>query len=225
MGEKILIVDDEEDILELLRHNLTKEGYEVIALQNGNLVVETAKKEKPDLITLDLMLPEISGLEICKKLRQEPETKLIPIIMLTAKSEDFDEVIGLDTGANDYITKPFSPKVLIARIRNQLKTEKEDNQNEILTVHNIEIHSGKREVLVNKEAVKLTHSEFEILKLLVQKPGWVFSRYQIVDIIRGKNYAVTERSIDVQIVGLRKKLGDHGKYIETVRGVGYKFQG
>lgn len=224
----ILVVDDEADIAKLLDYTLTKEGYRVTTIDSGEKVLKAAEKEKPDLILLDLMLPNIDGMELCRRLKNNPATKNIPVIMLTAKSEDIDIVTGLEVGAKDYITKPFSPKVLIARVRTVLRHDETDtapsHTDKVITIHGITIHAGRREVLLGKKSIALTFSEFQILALLSQKPGWVFSRYQIVDEVRGDDYPVTERSIDVQIVGLRKKLGDVGKVIETVRGVGYRMK-
>ena len=180
----------------------------------------------PDLIILDLMLPNVDGLDVCKELKKNSQTQHIPIIMLTAKTEEADVVTGLELGADDYVTKPFSPRVLVARVRAVLrrKTYGLDNKSEPLSIHEIIIHPGRHEVLVDGESVDLTFTEFNILQFLAKRPGWVFTRYQIVDAVRGDDYPVTERSVDVQIVGLRKKLGDYGHYIETVRGVGYRFK-
>jgi len=224
--EQILVVDDEEDILELVRFNLLKEGYQVICAATGEKAVEIARSELPDLIMLDLMLPGMDGLEVAKFLKNDPETQNIPIIMLTAKGEESDVVTGLELGADDYVTKPFSPRILMARVKAALRrklTEPQDGS-EVVKIHNLIIHPGRREVRVDNEPVDLTFTEFEILSYLVRRPGWVFTRFQIVDAVRGADYFVTDRSVDVQIVGLRKKLGPGGKFIETVRGVGYRFK-
>jgi two-component system phosphate regulon response regulator PhoB len=175
------------------------------------------------------MLPGVDGFDICKDLKSQPETKDIPVIMLTAKTEDIDVVTGLELGADDYITKPFSPRVLVARVRTILRkkaksSDIEKTSNQIIYVQDIEIDTRKHLVRVNDKPVDLTFSEFRLLQLLTERPGWVFSRYQIVDALRGGDYPVTERSVDVQVVGLRKKLGSAGKYIQTVRGVGYRFK-
>jgi two-component system alkaline phosphatase synthesis response regulator PhoP len=224
--QKILIVDDEEDILELLRFNLTREGYRVIPATTGEETLRLANTEAPDLILLDLMLPGIDGLAVAKRLKNEDKTRDIPIIMLTAKGEEADIVTGLELGADDYITKPFSPRVLVARVRSVLRrrTKEPTKEGSIYRIHDLVIHPGRREVWVKDKSVELTFTEFGILNFLVKKPGWVFTRSQIVDAVRGDDYYVTDRSVDVQIVGLRKKLGDAGKYIETVRGVGYRFK-
>ncbi len=224
--EKILVVDDEEDILELVRYNLTREGYNVICASTGEEGLNSAKSKLPDLIILDLMLPGIDGLDVARNLKSDNNTKLIPIIMLTAKGEEADIVTGLELGADDYISKPFSPRILTARVRAVLrrKVKPAGGEKEIIEIHDIKIHTGRHEVLVNDNPVQLTFTEFGILSFLVKRPGWVFTRSQIVDAVKGDDYFVTDRSVDVQIVGLRKKLGDAGKYIETVRGVGYRFK-
>jgi two-component system phosphate regulon response regulator PhoB len=224
--KKILVVDDEEDILELVRYNLSREGYEVLCASSGEDGLEAAKKEIPDLIVLDLMLPGIDGLEVARILKSNNSTKNIPVIMLTAKGEEADIVTGLELGADDYITKPFSPRIMIARVRAVLrrKVKGVDDEVEVIKVNDITINPGRHEVLVNEEPVQLTFTEFGILNYLIRRPGWVFTRSQIVDAVKGDDYFVTDRSVDVQIVGLRKKLGTAGKNIETVRGVGYRFR-
>ena len=224
--ERILVVDDEEDILELVRYNLAKEGYHVSGAITGEDALKKARVEAFDLIVLDLMLPGIDGLEVTKKLKSNRTTEQIPIVMLSAKGEEADIVTGLELGADDYITKPFSPKVLIARVRTALrrKTITPDDHVAVIHINNLEIHPGRRSVLANDNPVDLTFTEFQVLYILARRPGWVFTRGQIVDAVRGGDYPVTDRSVDVQIVGLRKKLGSCGKYIETVRGVGYRFR-
>lgn len=225
--EHILVVEDEEDILALIEYNLRKEGYDVVTSQTGEDALKLADAKPPDLILLDLMLPGADGFEVCRRLSNNPKTQAVPIVMLTAKGEETDIVTGLELGADDYITKPFSPKILIARIRAVLRRVNQETVEEgaPLKIHNIEIHPGRYEVLVDGERVDLTSSEFHLLYLLAARPGWVFTRYQIVDALHGEDYPVTDRSVDVQIVGLRKKLGDKtAKFIETVRGVGYRFK-
>lgn len=222
---RVLVVEDDEDILELVSYNLDKEGYQVIRAMTGEAALKCVDEEPPHLILLDLMLPEIDGLEVCRRLKREVETSEIPIMMLTAKGEESDIITGLELGADDYITKPFSPKVLIARVRTVLRRNKRGmaTEEEVLTFNDLVIHPGRHEVTYKKAPIDLTYSEFAILHLLARRPGWVFTRYRIVDAIRGEHYAVTERAVDVQIAGLRKKLGDAGECIKTVRGVGYKF--
>jgi two-component system alkaline phosphatase synthesis response regulator PhoP len=224
--QKILVVDDEEDILELLRFNLTKEGYTVSSASTGEEALSMARTEGPDLILLDLMLPGMDGLEVARRLKGEPFTKNIPIVMLTAKGEESDIVTGLELGADDYITKPFSRKVLVARLRAVLRRKEEQpvDEKSVFKRHDLVIHPGRHEVLVNGKPVQLTMTEFGILSFLARRPGWVFTRSQIVDAVKGDDYFVTDRSVDVQIVGLRKKLGSASKWVETVRGVGYRFK-
>ena len=225
--ERILVVEDEEDILELVRYNLVKEGYQVAGALTGEDALKKARAEMFDLIVLDLMLPGIDGLDVAKKLKGDQKTGQVPILMLTAKGEEADIVTGLELGADDYVTKPFSPRVLIARVRAILrrKSGKPDaDQTSMLRIHNLEIDLGRRSVLISGQVVDLTYTEFQVLYILARRPGWVFTRSQIVDAVRGDDYPVTDRSVDVQVVGLRKKLGDCSRYIETVRGVGYRFK-
>jgi two-component system, OmpR family, alkaline phosphatase synthesis response regulator PhoP len=228
VNDRILVVDDEEDLAELVRYNLTKEGFQVTCVGSGELALSEARAQVPDLIVLDLLLPKVDGLDVCKQLKSDPKTQHIPIVMLTAKSEEVDMVTGLECGADDYVTKPFSPRVLLARIRSVLrrraKTAVADDDPEALRIANLLIHPGRHEVLVNGTPIDLTFTEFRLLHFLARKPGWAFSRSQIVDAVKGEDYPVTERSVDVQVVGLRKKLGAMGTCIETVRGVGYRFK-
>jgi len=225
--EHILAVDDEEDILEIIRYNLIKENYYVTCITSGEEALTKAKSEKPDLILLDLMLPEMDGFEICKLLKNDPETSHISIIMITAKGEEADIVAGLELGADDYITKPFSPKVLIARIRTVLRRKRtpQPQDRKVIRIQNLFIDPSRFEVKVDNKLIELTATEFQILLFLAQHPGWVFTRSQIIDNVKGDDYPVTDRSVDVQIVGLRKKLESAGEYIKTVRGIGYRFQG
>ena len=225
-SKNILVVEDDLDIRELISFNLANEGHQVFEANDGEVGIDKARNNNPDLILLDLMLPGIQGLDVCRIIKSDQETKEIPIIMVTALGQEEDIVKGLETGADDYITKPFSIKVLIARVNAVLKRSievGEDKSKDIL-INGINIKTRSREVWVNKNLINdLTFSEFQILYLLAGHPGWVFTRYQIIDKIRGDNYPVTDRSVDFQIVGLRKKLGDAGKLIRTVRGVGYRF--
>ena len=225
-SKNILVVEDDLDIRELISFNLQNEGHQVFEAKDGEAGIDKAREKLPDLILLDLMLPGIQGLDVCRIIKSDQETKETPIIMVTALGQEEDIVKGLETGADDYITKPFSIKVLIARVNAVLKRSievGEDKSKDIL-INGINIKTRSREVWVNKNLINdLTFSEFQILYLLAGHPGWVFTRYQIIDNIRGDNYPVTDRSVDFQIVGLRKKLGDAGKLIKTVRGVGYRF--
>ena len=221
----ILVVDDEEDIQELLALNLAREGYEVITSETGEGAIRLAQDKQPSLVILDLMLPGIGGLDVCKILKNNDKTRRIPVVMLTAKSEESDIVAGLELGADDYITKPFSSKVLIARIRRALqKRADEDISGEIIDIHDLTIDPSRHEVRLKGELLSLTRSEFDILTTLARKPGRVFTRYEIVDSLHGGQYVVSDRAVDVQITYLRKKLGDCKHYIETVRGVGYRFK-
>jgi two-component system, OmpR family, alkaline phosphatase synthesis response regulator PhoP len=225
-SHRILVVDDEEDLLELIRYNLTKEGYRVECAASGEQAIQEARASVPDLIVLDLLLPNVDGLDVCKHLKSDPKTQHVPIVMLTAKSEEADVVTGLELGADDYITKPFSPRVLLARIRSVLRRRAKPSAEDpgTIRIHDILIHPGRHEVLIGGKPLDLTFTEFRLLHFLARKPGWAFSRTQIVDAVKGEDYPVTERSVDVQVVGLRKKLGTLGSYIETVRGVGYRFK-
>lgn len=226
--EKILIVEDEEDIQELIRYNLEKEGYQNLRVaDSGERALDILKNFVPDLILLDLMLPGIDGLAVCRQLKSQNETAQVPIIMLTAKSEETDVIIGLEMGADDYVAKPFSNKVLIARIKSVLRRSRQtfgDENSNTLKRGGLLMNRGKREVSLNGKSIVMTFSEFEILYMLAKRPGWVFTRSQIVNEVKGDDYPVTERAIDVQIVGLRKKLKGAEKMIETVRGVGYRFR-
>lgn len=223
-GESILVVEDEEDIAELVVYNLKQDGYSVSVANCGEDGLRLARDEPSDLVLLDLMLPGVGGLEVCSRLRGDPATATLPVIMVTARGEEADIVTGLELGADDYITKPFSVRVLMARVRSVLRRRSAPTvaDGQLLRVGNVEIHPGRHEVVVSGETVGLTATEFRILHFLAKRPGWVFTRNQIVDGSRGANYAVTDRSVDVQIVSLRRKLGDHAAMIETVRGVGYR---
>jgi two-component system, OmpR family, alkaline phosphatase synthesis response regulator PhoP len=224
--ERILVVDDEEDILELVRYHLAREGYYLALAETGEDAIKKVKSELFDLVVLDLMLPGLDGLEVAKALKNDPKTKAIPIIMLTAKGEDADVVAGLELGADDYITKPFSPRVLSARVKAVMRRRIREpvDETKVIAIHELEIHPGRRSVVAGGKPLDLTFTEFQLLLVLARRPGWVFTRSQIVDAVRGSDYPVTDRSVDVQVVGLRKKLGAYGTYIETVRGVGYRFK-
>jgi two-component system phosphate regulon response regulator PhoB len=184
------------------------------------------RAEPPELVVLDLMLPGFDGLEVCRLMKADARLQAVPVVMLTAKGEEADIVSGLELGADDYVTKPFSPRVLLARLKAVLRRRQQPPRNEQMPiqVHDVAIHPGRREVKVKGAAVELTHTEFLLLQFLATRPGWVFTRNQIVEAVRGVDYPVTERAVDVQVVGLRKKLGVAGKYVETVRGVGYRFK-
>ena len=224
---KLLVVEDEDDIRELIAFNLEMSNFEVLKARDGEEAIQIAEKELPDTIILDVMLPGMDGFEVCRYLKKNVSTKEIPIIMLTARSEDSDVVTGLELGADDYITKPFSPRILIARVHAAVRRRSETGETTTprqIKIHDILIDFPRHEVYVKGENVNLSATEFAILKFLITNPGWVFSRSQIIDAVKGGNYPVTPRSVDVQILGLRKKLGNEGRFIETVRGVGYRLQ-
>jgi two-component system phosphate regulon response regulator PhoB len=227
----VLVVEDEADIQELVSYNLAKAGYQVTSVVTGEEALAAVEKDPPDLVVLDLMLPGMDGLSVCSRLKRDSKTGSIPIVMLTAKGEESDIVRGLNLGADDYITKPFSPRVMIARVQAVLRRaavlSKESDREPVgrtIAIRNLVIRPRRHEVLVEGEPVELTATEFRVLALLAGSPGWVFTRKQILDGVHGDNYAITERAVDVQIVGLRRKLGPAGMYLETVRGVGYRFK-
>ncbi len=224
----ILVVEDEEDIQELLRYALGREGYNVRSAYTGEEALSAVSEKTPDLILLDLMLPGMDGLEVCRRIKGDPSTQSVPIVMLTAKAEDVDIVTGLEVGADDYVTKPFGTRVLIARIRAVLRRKGRQpssrGHSKILKIHDIVIDTDRHEVTVSGRQIKLTYTEFKLLHFLAKRPGVVFSRNQILHALHGDAGVTTDRSVDVQVVGLRRKLGAAGKYIETVRGVGYRFR-
>jgi two-component system phosphate regulon response regulator PhoB len=224
--ETILVVDDEEDILELVRFTLSREGFTILCAASGEEAWDLLKTQRVHLLVLDLMLPGMDGLALARRIKSEPSTQAVPIVMLSAKGEEADIVTGLELGADDYVTKPFSPRILTARVRAVLRrqSQPDSTEDEVLEIEDLVIDNGRRSVLAGGSAVQLTYTEFQVLSFLARRPGWVFTRTQIVDAVRGDDYPVTDRSVDVQIVGLRKKLGDSGHYIETVRGVGYRFK-
>ncbi|CAM4204331.1 response regulator [Treponema peruense] len=226
---QFLIVDDEEPIRELVRYNIEKEGYASLSAPDGKTALSLAREKIPDLIILDLMLPDMSGLDICRILKNDRLTQNIPIIMVTARTEDSDIVTGLELGADDYITKPFSPKVLVARIKSVLRrknTATSQEAPEEIRVHGISIYPKKHEVILDGKELDFSATEFSILEFLARHIGQVFSRQQIINAVKGSSYPVTERSIDVQILSIRRKLGDNAQserpVIETLRGVGYR---
>ena len=225
--ESILLVEDERDIQELLKFHLERENLVVEAVGDGESALRALKGRGFSLILLDLMLPGIDGLEVCRRLKAQPETREIPIIMLTAKDSEADIVAGLEMGAADYVCKPFSPRVLMARIHAVLRrpiTSVNENDGPVINIGPLTIDPGRHKVEIKGKEIQLTYTEFRILRLLAESPGRAFSRQQIVDQVRGESYSVTERIVDVQMVSLRKKLGNLGDWIETVRGVGYRFK-
>ncbi len=224
---RILVIEDEEDILALVHYNLVKAGFTVETATSGEEGLRKAESSRPDLVVLDLMLPNLGGLEVCRRMRSNEDLAETAIVMMTAKGEEEDIVTGLDYGADDYVAKPFSTAVLVARIKAVLRRRAVGRgrlAGEPIVVHDLIIDQGRNRVTAAGQNIDLTVSEFKLLCLLAAKPGWVFTRTQIVDAIHGEGYAITDRAVDVQVVGLRKKLGTGETYIETVRGVGYRFK-
>jgi len=227
----ILVVEDETDIREMISYNLLQEGYQVAAVDSGEEALTLLESGEFDAVLLDLMLPGMDGLGVCRELKLRPATRSTPIIIISAKRDETDVVVGLKLGADDYITKPFSPRVLLARVEAVLRrtaARNDEDRRELsetpIFIHELEIHPKQHLVRLSGATLELSRTEFQVLSLLANKPGWVFTRQQILDGLYGEKYAVTDRAVDVQIVGLRKKLGAAGKYIETVRGVGYRFK-
>jgi len=227
MNELIVVIEDEDDIRELIRYNLEKDGYRVLGARSGEEGLALVRSALPNLVMLDLMLPGIDGLQVCREIKADERLKAIPIVMVTARGEEPDVVSGLELGADDYVSKPFSPKVLVARVKTALRRRR-DGQPEMQAIVRHErllVNPQRREVAIDNERIELTNTEFKLLHFLIKQPGIVFTRDQIVDGVHGDDYPVTDRSVDVQIVGLRKKLLEYGACIETVRGVGYRFKG
>ncbi len=222
--KKVYILEDEKDIAELVSINLQKAGFKTKEFLRADRFFNALKEEIPDLLILDLMLPDMDGLEVCKLLRKSEKYSQLPIIMLTAKAEELDKIIGLELGADDYVTKPFSPRELVARVKAVIRRENIEPQTQKFRVNdNFEIDFQKYEIRINGEKAELTTTEFKILKLLVSKKGWVFSRNQILDYIDSNDKGILDRTVDVHIKNLREKLKDSGKLIKNVRGIGYKF--
>jgi len=224
--EHVLVVDDEQDVVELIRYNLERAGYRVTCAGTGEETLALARSVSPDLVLLDLMLPGVDGLDVCRQLREDPATRDVPIVMVSARGEEADVVAGLELGADDYVTKPFSPRVLVSRVKAVLRRRARavPEPTDTIRVGELEIDPGRHRVTLGGEPLELTASEFRILHLLASKPGWVFPRARIVEGVHGANHPATERSVDVQVMRLRKKLGPAGDLIETVRGVGYRFR-
>jgi len=225
MGKgKILIVEDDRDIAEMVEYNLTEEGYETISAPDGRTGVELAGKGRPDLIILDIMLPVMDGFEVCRALKSDSSTADIPIIILSAKSQETDKVLGLELGADDYVTKPFSPRELIARTRAILRRRRSQRPPGSTQIGDIVIDGTKHKVAVRGEQITLTFTEFKLLEFLAQRPGVVLSRDRIIDAVAGDNAVVYDRTVDAHVKSLRRKLGPARDYIETVRGAGYRFR-
>ncbi len=225
-NEKILVIEDEDDIRDLLRVNLTREGYQVFAASSGEEGLKQARILEPDLLLLDLMLPGMSGLEVCRQYKVSENAA--PVVMVTARGDEHDIVLGLEMGADDYVVKPFSVPVLMARVRKVLSRNRHTavaavNDDSLIEYRGFQIDVRRHEVKVDGERRDLTSSEFVLLQFLVSHPGWVYTRSQIVKAVHGEDYPVTDRSVDVMVLSLRRKLGSAGQMIETVRGVGYRF--
>jgi phosphate regulon transcriptional regulator PhoB len=226
-ADKIVVIEDEADILEVIAYNLKREGYDVITSTSGEDGLEKIERAKPSLVVLDLMLPEVDGIELCRKLKADPLTQSIPVIMVTAKGEESDVVLGLGVGADDYVTKPFSPRELTARVKAVLRRSKsrvEIDRRERIAYEGVIIDPQRHDVRVDGEAVVLTATEFRLLHLLASHPGRVFTRDQLLTRVVGEDAIVIDRNIDVHVRAIRKKLGARRDFIETIRGVGYRFK-
>lgn len=221
-----VVIEDEEDILELISYNLRREGFDVKGATSGEDGLTLVENSRPNVVLLDLMLPGVSGLNVCKRLKENSDLQSIPILMVSAKGAESDIIAGLEMGADDYVTKPFSPKILVARVRAVLRRSHGTTSDikRKIAVQELVIDPSRFQAALADRPLSLTKDEFYLLFFLARHPGWVFTRYQIVNGIKGENYIVSERTIDVRIAGLRKKLGIFSDYIETVRGVGYRFK-
>lgn len=225
--EKVVVIEDEPDIREVIEHNLTREGYNVRSTRDGEDGLGLVKKEAPDLVLLDLMLPGLDGIEVCRRLKSDPLTRTIPVVMVTAKGEESDIVLGLGMGADDYVSKPFSPKELIARVKAVLRRgplKDEAATRERIERDGVTIDASRHEVRVDGESVPFTATEFRLLNFLASHPGRVFARDHLLSRVIGEDAIVTDRNIDVHVRAIRKKLGSYRDLIETIRGVGYRFR-
>ena len=225
--EKIILIEDEADILEVIQYNLTREGYKVVTSKDGEQGLAKVRKEAPDLVLLDLMLPGLDGLEVCKKLKEDPVTRSIPIIMVTAKGEESDIVLGLGIGADDYVVKPFSPKELLARVKAVLRRgplKEERGGGERIVRPGLVIDASRHEVRVDGKAVDFTATELRLLHFLASHPGRVFTRDHLLSRVIGEDAVVVDRNIDVHVRAIRQKIGEHREFIDTIRGVGYRFR-
>lgn len=221
----IVVVDDEPDIVELVSLHLNRAGFKVKSFEDAEGLFKFLKNNVPDLVVLDLMLPDADGFEICKYMKKEEKYSTVPVIMLTARSDEMDKILGLELGADDYLTKPFSPRELVARVKAVLRREDKVNKSQKLKIGDIlEIDLQKYDVHVSNEKVELTSTEFRILKLLSERKGWVYARDQILDYLGVQDKGVLDRTVDVHIKNLREKLGNAGKFIKNIRGVGYKLE-
>jgi phosphate regulon transcriptional regulator PhoB len=223
-GEKILIVEDDEDIAEMITYNLKKEGYRISSVHNGEDALNLLKSDLPDMIILDLMLPKIDGLEVCRNIRRDQNTAGVPVIMLTARCQEADKIAGLELGADDYVTKPFSPGELIARIRAILRRAVKLHADEAISSGELLIDAAKYKVTISGLAVNLTATEFKLLEYMARRPGEVLTRDKILNDVFGYEHSIYDRTVDTHIKTLRKKLDKARDYIETIRGVGYRFR-
>ena len=224
MTDRILVVDDEPDLLELVRFNLSQAGYEVETAETGAEGFEKARRRRPDLLVLDVMLPDLPGTEVCRRVRSDEELAGLPVLMLTARSEEIDRVVGLELGADDYVTKPFSPRELILRVQAILRrTRGASATSGVLHQGPLELDTERHRCRVEDEEVQLTAKEFELLRALMERPGRVMSRDRLLDEVWGSDITVTTRTIDTHLKRLREKLGAAAELVETVRGVGYRF--
>lgn len=224
---KVAIIEDEADILEVIEYNLAREGFQVYQATDGETALRLVQSETPDLVLLDLMLPKVDGLEVCRRLKADQKTRGIPIIMVTAKGEESDIVLGLGIGADDYVTKPFSPKELVGRVKAVLRRgplQEEVSPQDRISVGSLVVDPARHEVKLDGERVSFTPTEFRLLHFLASHPGRVFTREQILDRVSGEGVFIVDRNVDVHVRALRKKLAKHAKLIETIRGVGYRFQ-
>jgi len=221
---RILIIEDDRDIVELLKFNLEEEGYELFAAFDGNAGVVSAGRYLPDLIILDIMMPVLDGWEVCRTLKEDKSTAHIPIIILSARSQEMDKVVGLELGADDYVTKPFSPRELIARVRAILRRNRGKKTGDMIEHGSLIIDRSKHKVVIDQQEISLTTTEFRLLEYMAQRPGQVLSRDQILDAVAGYDSIVSDRTVDAHVKTLRRKLGNGKDYIETVRGVGYRFK-
>jgi phosphate regulon transcriptional regulator PhoB len=224
---KVAIIEDEADILEVIEYNLIREGFQVCQATDGVTALRMVQKETPDLVLLDLMLPKVDGLEVCRQLKADPQTRSIPIIMVTAKGEESDIVLGLGIGADDYVTKPFSPNELVGRVKAVLRRgplQEEMTPQDRIARGPVVVDSQRHEVKVDGKRVSFTPTEFRLLHFLASHPGRVFAREHILDKVSGEGVFIVDRNVDVHVRALRKKLGKHASLIETIRGVGYRFQ-